>query len=614
MTGLCGWIGAEAHQGEAAARVSRMLDRIPALPGSADAQAIGSDHALALRARDPARALAQRDGLSVALAGEPRWSDLELARIATQHGDAQALAEAYRRHGARLLEHVGGAFALAVIDSPSRCALLAIDRIGIHALCYAHRDLGLVFGTTADSVTGHPAVGAQVSPQAIFDYLYCHMVPAPATIYRGVSKLLPGQCLWLDDGRIDLRFYWTLNYADRTTREFGPLAREFRGMLRECVSRSLGEEPVGAFLSGGTDSSTVTGVLSELRGRPADTYSIGFEAEGFDEMEYARITARHFGARAREYYVTPQDVADAIPKIAAAYDEPFGNASAVPTYYCARAAREDGKTVMLAGDGGDEIFGGNTRYAKQKLFEWYWAIPAAARRSLIEPVALGLPGIEHVPPLRKLASYIRQARVPLPDRLETYNFLEREPISDILAPEFLSEIDQGEPARIAREVYARTRSDAAVNRMMHLDLKQTLADSDLRKVGRMCLLAGVGVRYPLLDDELVEFSGRVPPSFKVRGLKLRWFFKEALRDFLPAQTIAKSKHGFGLPFGLWLDRHPALMELSRESLLSLRKRGILRERYIDRLTDLHRSDHATYYGVMIWVAMMLEQWFRAHER
>lgn len=614
MTGLCGWIGSGAPQGEGEARLSGMLARIPALPGSADARATGSDHALALRAREPVRALEQRDGLSLALAGEPRWNDSTLARIAAQRGHAQALAEAYRSHGARLLEHVGGAFALAVIDAPARRALLAIDRIGIHALCYAQRDAALVFGTTADSVTDHPAVGAEISPQAIFDYLYCHMVPAPATIYRGVNKLLPGQCLWFDDGRMDLRFYWALDYADRAPREFGPLAREFRGRLRECVARSLDDQPVGAFLSGGTDSSTVTGMLSELRGRPADTYSIGFEAEGFDEIGYARITARHFGARAHEYYVTPQDVADAIPKIAAAYDEPFGNASAVPTYYCAKAALEDGKTSMLAGDGGDEIFGGNARYAKQKLFEWYWAIPGAARRSLIEPVALGLPGIAHVPPLRKLASYVRQARVPLPDRLETYNFLEREPLASILAPEFLREIDPDEPARIAREVYARTRSDAAVNRMMHLDLKQTLADSDLRKVGRMCMLAGVGVRYPLLDDELVEFSGRVPPSFKVRGLKLRWFFKEALRDFLPAQTIAKSKHGFGLPFGLWLDRHPALMELSRESLSSLRSRGILREDYIDRLTDLHRSDHATYYGVMIWVAMMLEQWFRAHAR
>jgi asparagine synthase (glutamine-hydrolysing) len=163
-----------------------------------------------------------------------------------------------------------------------------------------------------------------------------------------------------------------------------------------------------------------------------------------------------------------------------------------------------------------------------------------------------------------------------------------------------------------REVYWRTASGSCVNRMMHLDLKLTLADNDLRKVNRMCELAGVAVRYPLLDEEMVAFSGQIPPSSKVKGLKLRYFFKEALRDFLPPETLSKSKHGFGLPFGIWMLNHAGLRELAYDSLDAFQRRGYVKREYLDQLLEQHRTGHATYYGVMIWVVMMLEQWFREH--
>ena len=178
---------------------------------------------------------------------------------------------------------------------------------------------------------------------------------------------------------MDRHFYWQLKYNDDGMESFAMLEGGFRRILREAVVRAIdGETEIGAFLSGGTDSSTVTGLLTELSGKPARTYSIGFSADGFDEMKYARITARHFSAQAHEYYLTPADVVDAIPIIAQAYDEPFGNESAVPTYFCAKMARADGIQVLLAGDGGDEIFGGNARYARQKLFELYQSIPSGA--------------------------------------------------------------------------------------------------------------------------------------------------------------------------------------------------------------------------------------------
>src|SRR5208282_128549 len=256
--------------------------------------------------------------------------------------------------------------------------------------------------------------------------------------------------------------------------------------------------------------------------------------------------------------LTPDDVVDAIPIIARAYDEPFGNDSAAPTYFCAKMAREDGVQVLLAGDGGDEIFGGNTRYAKQKLFEAYARIPKTLRRALIEPLAFSLPGSDRIAPLRKLGSYIRQASVPLPDRLETYNFLYRSPFSDVFEADFLESVDVDEPLCMLREVYQRAHASSPINRMMHLDLKLTLADNDLRKVSRMCDVAGIEVRYPLLDDELVEFSGQIPAALKVKGLQLRYFFKQALKDVLAPETIAKPKHGFAMPFGVWLRSHAHL--------------------------------------------------------
>ena len=440
------------------------------------------------------------------------------------------------------------------------------------------------------------------------------MIPSPRTIYKGVEKLLPGQYVLFEDGRLDKRFYWEMHYRDAHAASQAELADEFRGLLRQNVGRALSgsHTKVGNFLSGGTDSSTLAGIVTEVSGNPAETYSIGFAAEGYDESQYADIAVKRFGTRHHNYYVTPQNVVTAIPLIANAYDEPFGNASAVPTYYCAKMAKEDGVDLMIAGDGGDELFGGNVRYVKQKTFELYYGVPSLLRHAVIEPFAFQFPGAKNIAPLRKLQSYISQAKVPLPDRLESYNFLHRSPLHDIFQDAFLDMIDLEEPLANIREVYHRTHSNTALHRMLHLDLKNTLADNDLRKVNLMCELAGTEVSYPLLDDTMVEFSGRVPPDLKIKGFALRYFFKDSLKNFLPPEIIKKSKHGFGLPFGLWLNQHAPLRELVGDSLQSLRRRQYINPNYIDTLLNEQHREHASYYGVMIWVLVMLEQWLQSH--
>jgi len=570
--------------------------------------------ALAARRTAVPVGVANRGPVAVAVLGFLRFGDAGSNQAPAAPAAADEVVALYARYGHDLLSRIHGPFALALVDAATRTALIAVDRLGIRTLCFTLDGGGLVFGSTADHVVAHPGVRAELSEQGLFNYLYSHVVPSPGTIYRAVEKLLPGERVVVRDGRAERDFYWQVRYSDDTRATERELEERFRSVLRAAVARGAEGDEAAAFLSGGTDSSTVAGLLTAVRGRPARTYSIGFAAEGFDETAYARIAARHFGTDAREYYATPEDVLQAIPVVAQHYDEPFGNASAVPTYICARLASADGYRVMLAGDGGDELFGGNVRYAKQKLFEYYGLLPDALRSAVIEPLVFRAPGGGFLPPVRKARSYIAQAKVPLPDRLESYNFLHRTALAEIFEPDFLRRVDVSEPLRLLRDAYARVDSGSALNRMLHLDLKQTLADNDLRKVSGMCEAVGVDVRYPLLDEDVVALAAEIPPTLKVKGLKLRYLFKKALRDFLPRETLRKTKHGFGLPFGLWLREHPALAGFAADSLVAFGCRGIVQRAYVDRLIAEHRTGHATYFGTMIWVLMIAEQWLAARRR
>jgi asparagine synthase (glutamine-hydrolysing) len=485
--------------------------------------------------------------------------------------------------------------------------------MGSHPLCYARAgEHGLVFGSSLESVRRHPAVRARVSPQAIYDYIYFHMIPGPATVYAELAKLERASVLSFEDGVLEMRSYWTPVFVERDGAPFAELAQALRATLTEAVRRCRPERETACFLSGGLDSSTVCGVHRALAGRAVPAYTIGFGAEGYDEMEYARIAARHFGLDLREHYVTADDVAASMRDVARAYDEPFGNSSAVPTLACARRARADGVRTMLAGDGGDEIFAGNERYARQAVFEYYRRLPHWLRAGLIEPLVLALPASGWTLPARKLRSYVAQARVPMPARLESYNFVQRMTPQALFEPQFLARVDPGRPPALLASSYAAAPAASLVNRMMYLDWKITLADNDLRKVGRMCELAGIEVRYPMLDDALVDLSLRVPADLKLRGRELRHFYKRALADFLPRAIIEKRKHGFGLPFGVWLAGSPALQALVYGSLDALKRRGVLRPAFLDGLIASQRQEHAAYYGDLVWLLAMLELWLAEH--
>ena len=611
MSGFCGWVGNGLDRTASQQALEDMSRELGNPAGTQDRSVLRETAAAAASAGLYPISLHEEDGILSLLLGTPHWADSTLAGIAESVNPAAALIAAYRRMGRDFLPLLHGPFSLAILDRDT--ALLAIDRMGNHTLSCAQRQGLLIFSTQTRSTSAHPLVDRDIDPQAIYNYFYFHHIPSPGTIYRDVEKLMPAQYLSFRNGQIEKGFYWTLPFSDQDSTPYDTHARRFRQLLNKSVASTSHGERLGAFLSGGTDSSTICGVLSENSNNTVESYSIGYAAEEFDEMVYARMAVEQFHCKPHEYYLEPDDVMTAIPVITGYYDEPFGNDSAVPVYVCAKQAANDGIAVLLAGDGGDEVFGGNVRYAKQKIFEIYGKVPAILRRGMIEPLLFHIPGNERLPLLRKAISYIKQANIPLPERMESYNFLFRQSLEEAFEPGFLEQVDPSTPDTLLREVYFRTASADPVNRMMHLDLKFTLADNDLRKVSGMCEAAGVEVRYPLLDDRLVEFSGELPPEYKVKGQQLRWFFKRALHDLLPREIINKSKHGFGLPFGEWSLSHPPLRELVNDSLGQFAQRGILRQSYILELQRQHREIHPTYFGKMVWVILMLEQWLQAHD-
>ncbi|MDQ3445119.1 MAG: asparagine synthase C-terminal domain-containing protein [Pseudomonadota bacterium] len=536
--------------------------------------------------------------------GEPRGVDMrpltaaEVARIA---GDGKAAANR---------ESLRGRFAVVHIDLAQACVTLITDCFAVLPLCWAVEASKLEFSDRADAVG--PANQREIDLQAVFSYVYFHVIPAPRTIFRGVQRLPAATRLSFDAGGPRSASTWQPVFEAKQDFNLAIERERFRTLLRQAVEREATTPRIGAFLSGGTDSSTVVGQLGLATGAPVDAFAIGFEASGYDEMSYARLSAGHFNARLHEHYLTPDELVRAIPLVAAHYDQPFGNSSALPAYYCAHLARDHGVEKLLAGDGGDELFGGNTRYARQKVFGLYDAAPDWLRRRAIEPLLLGSSGARNVPGIRKLARYVEQARVPMPARMESYNLLDRFGADAVFTPAFLQRVDRSDPPALQREVYESTAARSIVDRMIAYDWRFTLTDSDLPKVRCTAQLANEMVGFPLLDDDLVDFSVELPASMKVRGLTLRYFFKDALRDFLPEQVIRKKKHGFGLPFGPWLVRDEPLARFASLSLERLAARGFIRRELVHDLFSNRLREHPGFYGEMVWVLMMLEHWLERH--
>ena len=543
----------------------------------------------------------------VTFSGRPRFERTDDPEIVLQ-----SIAEAWRAEQESVLDRISGPFAIILVDAESEVCMAAIDRMGVERLAWGQKGSWITLGTSASTVardlTGRP----RLNSQALFDFMYSHMVPAPLTIFEDVHKLQPGTAIKFSSNGARSFRYWQPDFDRARQIDIDALRRETLPVLRRAIERTNPDSSTGSFLSGGLDSSTVTGLLADVQDQRAKAFSVGFGVDEFDEMEFARAAASKFDCEHLVYEVVPADIVDLIPKIAAAYDEPFGNSSAVPTFCCARLAREHGVDHLLAGDAGDELFGGNERYVRQRVFELYSRLPAWLRRQIIEPLADRIHPEDGVFPFRKASSYVRQARIPLPERYETWNLIYREGAENIFSGDFLKSVDQTHVFHKMEDVWQACPSDDLLDRMLWFDWKFTLADNDLRKVGKMCELAGVRASFPMLDEEFVEHSIQVPSSEKISGYELRTFFKNAVRGFVPDIVISKKKHGFGLPFGVWLKTDIALQELVYGSIRQLRDRDLFDGGFLDRVIAEHRHGHAGYYGYAIWDLVMLEQWLEHH--
>jgi asparagine synthase (glutamine-hydrolysing) len=367
---------------------------------------------------------------------------------------------------------------------------------------------------------------------------------------------------------------------------------------------------VGAYLSGGTDSSTVVGMMTRAARGPVKAFSIGFQEQPFNELHYAELAARKFGSEHHTYLVGPRDCYDALPKMVRCFDEPFGNSSAIPTYFCAKLAAEHGVKTLLAGDGGDELFGGNERYATDKIFEIYGMMPGALRKGLIEPLMTKLPVETGL--IGRARRYIHRANMPGVERMLSFQFLRTHAIADIFDGDFLKRLGGYTILDIPHEHYRHASAIKHLDRLLYVDMKITLADNDLPKVTSMSELAGIQTRFPFLDRPVAEFAGHIPANLKVKGFQKRYLFKKAFRSLLPAEIIQKKKHGFGIPVATWMKSDPQMRELSRDVLLSSRafERGYFQRPFIENLFRKHDADESSYYGDTIWTFLVLELWQR----
>lgn len=548
------------------------------------------------------------------------YNEPELRRYTTpcQPGKAGSetaalLAALYEQFGQEFIEKLRGLFSLIVWDRLERKLIAAIDDFGVKRLTFYQDRNVLLIASRLNALAQTGETGKTINPKAIANYLNFGTNLAPGTMLSGVQRLEPGTVLVADGRGTQIRRYWDMRYDLGSKTNPRDLSRELEAVVADAVAlqcRSESFSRVGAFLSGGTDSSTVVGMMRRLGRGPVQAFSIGFEDEHFNELEYAQLAARAFQADHHTYLVSPADCFEALPNIVRAFDEPVGNNSAVPTYFCARLAAQAGVTTLLAGDGGDELFGGNERYLTDKIFGLYQQVPGVIRRGLIEPGLASLPFQNGL--AGKARRYIRRSNLASPQRYFSYHFLSSHSPESIFEPEFLRSLEHYPILEVPCRHYAQAPANAHLDRLLYVDVKMTLGDDDLPKVTNTAGLAGVQTRFPYLDRSVAEFSGRIPAGLKVKGFEKRYLFKQAFRSLLPPEIIQKKKHGFGIPVCRWLKSHPPLRELAHDVLLSKRafERGYFQRNFIEDLFRLFESDESTYYGDTLWSFLTLELWHR----
>jgi asparagine synthase (glutamine-hydrolysing) len=521
----------------------------------------------------------------------------------------------YQKKNEEFLKDISGGFRLALWDSERQKLLLAVDPFATRPLYYSYVNGLFIFAPRISCFWAVREISREIDPNVLYFYLNHSFVPAPYTVYRHINRLQPGHFLSWQGRRIRIRQYWDIQYEeDRSL-----TANAAASLLRSAVERSVRSyldaqkcdmRQIGAFLSGGTDSSTLVGLMTKIGNSRIKTFSVGFAEQHYDEIHYARVAAVRFNADAHECFVNADEALAAVPTLAEQFDEPFGNSSAIPTYFCLRMAREAGVQVMFAGDGGDELFAGNERYLSEKYFCLYDGLPAGLQIWSDRLSAL----LPEANPWRKVRRYIERAREPNPDRFFHYQLFLCQQADRFFTQEFKRLLKNDFPLEMPRRHYEKVRTAHPLNRLLYMDLKMCIADNDLFKVNRMAEALNMKVCYPYLDRELAEIMGKIPAGLKLKGFQKRYIFKRAFEKLLPQEILSKKKHGFGLPIAHWLRTHSGFREMAHSLLLdpvSL-QRGYFTRNALEKLLRQHEEEKSDFYGAFIWNLTMLELWHRKH--
>jgi len=539
--------------------------------------------------------------------------DLEKAGHTFRCGsDTEVLVHLYEQEGLDFVEKLRGMFALAVWDENKDRLILARDRIGEKPLYLWQDHERLIFASEIKAILEFPAVPRQVSLRALHDYCALGYVPAPLTMFEGIEKLPPGAMLVLERGEVSISHYWDISFNHVEERPEGEWVELLREKLLESVrAQMISDVPLGAFLSGGLDSSTIVAAMAQSSGLPVNTYSIGFAGpdQYYDELPFARIVSRAYATRHHEIVVRP-DVCKLLPQLVWHMDEPVADSALITTYLIARMAKET-VTVILSGVGGDELFGGYRRYLGDSVGKYYRRIPRFMRRSVVPFCLSKLPQDRHsaLANYARLAnSYIRSADL---DPAQSYaDFI------TVFSPAMRAELLRGhhEIGGAAVDTYfAQCEGAESLHRNMYVDIKTSLADDLLLLTDKMTMAASIECRAPLLDYELVELMALMPARMKVNGFTLKYLFKKVAAQWLPAEILSRKKRGFGAPVGAWFrNQLQPLIEdcLNREQVV---KRGFFDPDAVRRIIADHatrRADHTDHLLALVtfelWCRIFLD--------
>jgi len=521
------------------------------------------------------------------------------------NSDTEAIVHAYEEFGPECLRDLRGMFAFAIWDDKARSLFIARDRAGKKPLYYTTTPNGtFVFGSELKALLEHPEVERQINAEALDAYFTLGYVPDPLSIFQDIHKLPPGHYLNLKGGQVTVKQYWDFEFESGKSLSEEDYLDELRVLLDESVRlRLISDVPLGAFLSGGIDSSTVVGLMARHMGQPVKTFSIGFHEDSYNELKYASLTAEKFGTDHHEFFVTP-DICEVVDELVWHFDEPFADSSAIPTYMVSKLAR-DHVTVVLSGDGGDELFAGYTRYAVERKRGGFERLPKPLREGLMRPLSQRLPHATwgrnylHNVSLDPISRYL--------DSVSVFTSLTRR---SLYTSDFSQKLGPGGyVSGLFHELAGNVKSNEPLDRLLYLDSKTYLPGDILTKVDRMSMAVSLEARAPLLDHKLIEFVTRIPSTLKLAGLETKHVLKRAVKDLVPAEILNRPKQGFGVPIQEWINQQ--LRSRIRDTLSDARtrQRGYVDARYVDVLLDEHergRRDHS----MRLWSLVMLELWHR----